>query len=337
MSEAFRRRQIDAFLAAQGWAGAARDPLPGDASFRRYIRLRRAKDRALLMDAPLEREDVRPYLRVAERLCAYGFSAPRIMAADAQAGLALIEDFGDDTYTRLLARGADEEELYRLAIDVLAALHRLPVDPLTHDIPPYDDGRLLAEAELLIDWYLPDMTGAPASPAARGEYADLWRGLIAAARRVPQTLVLRDYHVDNLMRLSGRAGIDACGLLDFQDAVRGPATYDVVSLLEDARRDISRPLISAMCARYLAAVPGLDERSFAVSYAILGAHRHAKVIGIFTRLLRRDGKSQYLQHIPRVWRLLESHLDRPDLAPLKAWLDRYLPPPLRRVPELRAA
>ena len=149
-------------------------------------------------------------------------------------------------------------------------------------------------------------------------------------------LVLRDYHVDNLMLLPGRAGVKACGLLDFQDAVIGPATYDLVSLLEDARRDVPPRLQSAMIERYLAAFPALDRQNFAASYAVMGAQRNAKIVGIFTRLCRRDGKPHYLRHIPRVWRLLEQDLQHPALTPIRVWIDRHLPPARRLVPTEKA-
>lgn len=290
----------------------------------------------MLMDAPPPQENVRPYLVVARRLTALGYSAPRIFAEDVERGLLLIEDFGDATYTRELAAGVDEASLYAAAIDLLIDLHR-QAGPWDHEIPAYDDERLLAEAALLVDWFLPALTGHDTSPDARAEFLGLWRSLLPEARRVPETLVLRDYHVDNLMRLPARQGIAACGLLDFQDAVIGPVTYDLVSLLEDARRDIAPSLVAAMLRRYLEAFPELDEKTFHASYAILGAQRNAKIVGIFTRLDRRDGKPQYLAHIPRVWRLLESDLRHPVLAPMRAWFDRYVPreqriapPPARR-------
>jgi aminoglycoside/choline kinase family phosphotransferase len=327
-----REAVIAAFLAAQGWGGAERAALAGDASFRRYHRLRRGGETALLMDAPPPQEDVRPFVAVDRILRDLGFSAPQILAGDEAAGLLLIEDFGDDTFTRLLAKGADETALYELAVDVLIALHRrFKSNGAT--LPPYDDTRLLNEAALLVDWYLPAITGRPTPPQLRDLYLDLWRGLLPRARRAPQCLVLRDYHVDNLMRVAGRHGIAACGLLDFQDAVEGPTSYDLVSLLEDSRRDIAPGLIAAMLKRYLAAFPDLDREAFATSFALLGAQRHCKVIGIFTRLDRRDHKPRYLAHIPRLWRLLDRNLERPALAPLKEWLDRNIPRELRQMPE----
>jgi hypothetical protein len=284
----------------------------------------------MLMDAPPPHEDVRPFVAVARLLDRLGLSAPRLFAVDEASGLLLLEDFGDDTYTRLLAAGEAEEPLYALAVDVLVALNRrFATAPA---LPPYDEARLLAEVALLVDWYLPAMTGAPADPGLRADYLDLWRVLLPLARGVPETLVLRDFHVDNLMRLDGRAGIAACGLLDFQDAVLGPASYDLVSLLEDARRDVPADLARAMTARFLAAFPAIDRAAFARSCAILAAQRNCKIVGIFTRLAVRDRKPAYLAHIPRVWRLIESDLRHPALGLLARWLDRHVPPAQRRRP-----
>ena len=328
-----RDQAIAGFLAGAGWGDAARAALPGDASFRRYFRLARQGTTAMLMDAPPPQEDVRPYLAIARSLQSLDLSAPEIFAEDVAAGLLLIEDFGDDTYTRLLAKGADETALYALAIDVLIALRERFAPDAAPSLPPYDDTRLLSEAALLVDWYLPAITGSETPAALREEYLDLWRNLFPVARAMPPTLVLRDYHVDNLMRIPGRPGIAACGLLDFQDAVLGPITYDLVSLLEDSRRDIAPDLIAAMRQRYLSAFPDLDRDAFNASFAVLGAQRHCKVVGIFTRLDRRDKKPRYLTHIPRLWRLIDQDLRHPVLAPVKAWLDRHIPPALRVVPK----
>lgn len=329
-----RRTAVDAFLRTAGWQPEHLRPLAGDASFRRYGRLADNGRRAVLMDAPPEREDVRPFVRVARHLAGLGLSSPTILAADEDAGLLLLEDFGDDTFTRLLASGVDEESLYQLAIDVLVYLHRLPADmAVPAAVPDYDERRLLDEALLLVDWYLPAVTDAPVEARVRDAYVAAWQEVLPATRHDTPTLVLRDFHVDNLMRLPGRDGLAACGLLDFQDAVVGPAAYDVVSLLEDARRDVSPAVRTAMLQRYLDAAGIADAEQFLASLAVLGAQRHAKVIGIFTRLHRRDGKPIYLGHIPRVWRLLEQALAHPSLAPVAHWLDRHIPPPLRRIPD----
>ncbi len=328
-----RTATLDRFLAGHGWGDAARHPLAGDASFRRYVRLQRGAERAMLMDAPPPQEDVRPFVRIARLLERLGLSAPRVLAADETAGLLLLEDLGDETYTRVLASGGDEGALYTLATDLLIDLHRRVDLSMADGVPPYDDKRLLDEAALLVDWYLPAIRGEETSPALRAEYLDRWQETFAIARSVADTLVLRDYHVDNLMLLDGRDGVAACGLLDFQDAVIGPVSYDLVSLLEDARRDVPQDLAAMMIARYCDAFPALDRDAFLASYAVMGAQRSAKIVGIFTRLDRRDGKPIYLEHIPRVWRWLESDLAHPVLFDLRTWFDREIPEAARVMPE----
>lgn len=328
-----RQARIAAFLADAGWGGARQAPLPGDASFRRYTRLHAAGGQsAMLMDAPPPQEDVRPFVAVDRALRDMDLAAPGILAADEQAGLLLLEDFGDETFTRALAAGQDEERLYALATDVLISLHRHPASSSV-SAPVYDDDLLLGEAALLPDWFYPAMTGNELPSGARRDYDWLFRDALGTARDVPETLVLRDYHVDNLMLRHDAAGISACGLLDFQDAVIGPVSYDLMSLVEDARRDIAPGLHAFVLARYLDAFPAIDRDAFERSFAILGASRHAKVVGIFTRLDRRDGKPVYLDHIPRVWRLLERNLSHPALADLRAWFDAWVPAEMRRRPD----
>ncbi|HEX3863066.1 MAG TPA: phosphotransferase [Stellaceae bacterium] len=332
-----RNAEIADFLAVAGWPAAAPAALAADASFRRYFRLIDGARRAVLMDAPPPQEDVRPFVAVAGMLGGFGLSAPQIYTSDTQRGFLLLEDFGDDLYTRLLARGSDETALYALAVDTLAALHRAVAQQGLPDLPWYDTARLLGEAALLAEWYAPSILGAPLADAARDDYLARWAAVLPLVLTSAPTLVLRDYHVDNLMILPDRAGIRRCGLLDFQDAVAGPAAYDLVSLLEDARRDVPAALGEAMTGRYLAAFPELDAGAFRRAGAILAAQRNCKILGIFTRLWRRDGKPGYLVHIPRVWRLIEDELRRePALAPIRDWLDRHLPPPLRRAPTLDA-
>ena len=319
-----REARIESFLTEVGWQDAFSAPLVGDASFRRYVRFTKDNGaRAMLMDAPPPQEDVRPFVGIANRLLSMGLSAPQILAKDLDAGLLLLEDLGNTTYTRMLRGGGDEAALYQLATETLIELHRRFSDP--GDIPPYDDTRLLDEAALLVDWFLPALRGHETPDSLRKEYLGLWRDVLVLARGVPATLVLRDYHVDNLMHLSGRHGVSACGLLDFQDAVIGPLSYDLVSLLEDARRDVPEPLAATCVAQYLSAFPDLDSDAFHASYAILGAQRSAKIVGIFTRLDRRDGKPVYLKHISRVFRWLLGDLEHPALAELKAWFDREIP------------
>ena len=320
-----------AFLARCGWGSVKPVPLAGDASFRRYYRLGGNGRRAVLMDAPPPQEDVAPYIAVSKLLRRLGFSAPEVFAEDRTQGFLLIEDFGDDTYTRLLDRGGDEPALYALAVDTLVELQRAVEARGPPNLPPYDGDRLLAEAALMVDWYAPAALGKPLCKARRDEYLELWRLLLPQAAFADQTLVLRDYHVDNLMLLPDREGVQGCGLLDFQDAVCGPPSYDLVSLLEDARRDIPAELCREMTDRYLAAFPTLDRTAFLKSAAILAAQRNCKILGIFTRLWKRDGKPRYLVHLPRVWRLLEQDLGHPALAPIARWLDRRLPRPARHI------
>jgi aminoglycoside/choline kinase family phosphotransferase len=325
-----RRQAMAAFLATAGWDDTPAVPLAGDASFRRYYRLGHNGKSAVLMDAPPPQEDIGPFITVAEMLRELGFSAPEVLAEDRDRGFLLLEDFGDDTYTQLLEHGADEPALYKLAVDTLIALQRAAAPRGTPEIPPYDIERLLGEAVLLVDWYRPLAGGL------REEYLALWRAVLPDAMVSPPTLVLRDYHVDNLMLLPHRPGVRGCGLLDFQDAVRGPPSYDLVSLLGDARRDIPGPLRQAMTERYLTAFPELDRLAFLRSAAILAAQRNCKILGIFTRLWKRDGKRQYLPHIARVWRLLEADLRHPALGPIARWLDRHLPPETRCRPDLQS-
>jgi hypothetical protein len=332
-----RQAALAAFLTGCGWGGEPPVPLVADASFRTYYRVRNGRRRAVVMDAPPPQEDVGPFVAIAAMLRGYGLSAPRILEEDRKHGFLLIEDFGDETYNRLLAVGADEPALYALAVDALVALQRaVGAAGKAPDVPPYDEALLLAEAALAVDWYLPALRGGPLDEAGRAEYLDLWRAaLTQAALPAEPTLVLRDFHIDNLVYLRKRGGVRRCGLLDFQDAVLGPASYDLVSLIEDARRDVSEELADAMTARYLAAFPGTDRQAFLRSAAVLAAQRNCKILGIFTRLWRRDHKPGYLRHIPRVWRLIERDLRHPALSEIRYWLDHHLPPDTRRVPDAR--
>ncbi|MEQ8226925.1 MAG: phosphotransferase [Rhodospirillales bacterium] len=324
---------IDRFLDRHGWSGAARSVLAADASFRGYYRLDDGNRRAVLMDAPPPKEDVRPFVSIARHLIKMGLSAPEVFAEDPAAGLLLLEDLGDATYTRMLADGADAEALYACAVDVLIHIHdRPPETAVPRALPPYDERKLMEEACLLADWYLPAVMGHELDDDARQDYFEAWRQPLRQVLTQPKTLVLRDFHVDNLIWLPERSGIQRCGLLDFQDAVAGSPVYDLMSLLEDARREVDPVLTAHMLARYLAAFPDMDHDALGASYAILGAQRHAKVIGIFTRLSHRDEKPQYLSHIPHVWGMLERALAHPALAEVKAWIDAAIPPENRIVP-----
>ncbi|MBI3515905.1 MAG: phosphotransferase [Proteobacteria bacterium] len=328
-----RAAALAAFLERAGWGAAMRAPLPGDASFRRYVRLTRGGDSAMLMDAPPPQEDVRPYLAIARLLLDLGYSAPAILAEDAGHGFLLIEDFGDRTYTRAFAEGVAEAPLYEGAVDLLIDLHRQNLGNRLADVPPYDDALLSRELGLFPEWWACRQLAHGDAFAA--EYHGHWAALLGKVRAVPETLVLRDYHVDNLMVLD-RPNIRRIGLLDFQDAVRGPVAYDLVSLVHDARRDVPPALARRMIARYHAAFPALDRAAFDAACSILSAQRNLKIIGIFTRLAARDGKPGYLGHIPRVWRLLENDLAHPALAGFRAWLDDRVPATARGAPVIAA-
>ena len=285
------------------------------------------------MDAPPPKEDVRPFVIIARHLAGLGLSAPRILAVDEVEGFILLEDLGDLTYTRLLAENDIERALYELATDTLIHLHRVPnFDVIPDGVVNYGEERLLEEVGRLNEWFLP-MVNAPALAAdVQKSYVDLWKKILPAAWNTPSSLILFDYHVDNLLLLPDKVGIQACGLLDFQDAVCGPVTYDLMSLLEDARRDIDPALVSSMKARYLAAFPSITPEDFATSWAVMAAQRHIRVIGTFARLNVRDGKPHYLEHMPRLWRYLDACLTHPVLSPLKDWLTTHVPDGLRVVP-----
>lgn len=314
------------YAAAQGWQDVTLEALPADASFRRYYRLAGAPRALLLMQDPPDRPPVPPYVMVEpfiaidEHMRSLGLRAPEIFARDIKNGLLLLEDFGDDTYTRLLNRGVDAKDLYEIAVDVLSHLHRHP-QRCDIQLPHYDDRLLVDEAMLLPDWYYPMLTGKVPTEGMKESYREVWKNLFAKMPKDQDTLVLRDYHVDNLMLTTDGAGIDRCGLLDFQDAVIGHSSYDLMSLLEDARRDVPQDLQKHLYDRYMADVKPANRDGFDYAYRVLAAQRHAKVLGIFVRLFARDGKDRYLQFIPHVHKLFLNALNAPALAPLKAWFE----------------
>jgi len=345
---------IRRFLNESGFETAERQYLQGDASTRTYERLVQNGRSAVLMDAPrrpdgppvrggrpysavahLAEDMVKPFVAMARALHERGFSAPEIYAADLAEGLLILEDLGREGLVD--AASAPIEERYAAAVDVLVALHRKPqpavlrVAPrVEHRLPPYDLDALLIEAELMLDWYLP-YRGAPLPPGTGSELVALWRHLLRRATEEPPNWVLRDYHSPNLLWLPERNGIARIGLLDFQDAVMGPSAYDVVSLLQDARVTVPEAMEMTLLGRYVvgrqASVPEFDATGFLELYALLGAQRATKILGIFARLDRRDGKPQYLRHMPRIWAYLCRSLSHPTLQPLKTWYDANVPPP----------
>lgn len=317
-----RQSARNRFLAGHGLAAVEVTPLAADASFRRYFRVHARPQTLVLMDAPPPHENVARFAAVARHLRGLGLRAPRVKAVEEGEGFALLEDFGDQTFTRVLADagGETERQCYAAAVEVLAHLHRHP-QAAAVAAPVYGDAMLLDEALLLADWYYAAAHGKKISAAKRGEYVQIWRAIFAAMPQQESTLVLRDFHVDNLVRLPGAGALEQCGLLDFQDAVIGGPAYDLMSLLEDARRDIDRDFAAVMMRLYFKLRGGVDKEKFRRVYDLLAAQRHCKVLGIFTRLHRRDGKPVYLRHIPRVARLLREKVEStPALAELGAWL-----------------
>ena len=308
-----------AFLAANGWSGADILPLAGDASFRRYFRVVHEGRTAVLMDAPPEHEDLGPFLAVAEHLGTLGLSAPRSHAVDRVGGLLLLEDFGDRLVGPLLRMGVeDEAPIYRDAITLLA---RLAEQPVPAGLPPYDRTVMHREIGLFPGWYAP----ALGFDIDHEGWTRAWDAVLPRVTSPePPVLVLRDYHVDNIILLD-REGLNRLGLLDFQDALAGHPAYDLVSLLQDARRDVSPTLEAEMLAAY-ATEAGIDDiDAFRADYEILGAQRNTKILGIFTRLWKRDGKRTYLAHQPRVWGYLERNLRHPALAPVAEWFAANVP------------
>ncbi|MBV7267283.1 aminoglycoside phosphotransferase family protein [Erythrobacter ani] len=315
---------IEEFLEEARWDEAKIDPIPGDASFRRYFRLRKnGGERAMLMHAPPPHEDPAPFLHVAAWLNDHDMRAPQILASDPVRGWVLLEDFGDDRMRDWLDDNPEgEHAAYEGAIDALVELHRRPPGPF----PAYDMQTYLRETGLLTEWYAPaqgmdvDVAGFDAA----------WEETLAPMleRQRPGVTVLRDYHAENIMLLGDPTKRAPQGIIDFQDALVGHPGYDLVSLLQDARRDVSEALEAAMLERYRQQVsPG---EHFDADYARLGAQRNAKIVGIFTRLYKRDGKSRYLDMIPRVWRAMERDLEHPALAPVARWFDANIPGELRR-------
>ena len=358
---AVRSRQdlMAEFLAAAGWGAADQRPLPGDASTRRYIRLHLHDRTAMLMVQPQDVEtatapanatpserkalgynaiarlagaDCARFIAAADYLRRCGLKAPEIYASDVARGFLLIEDLGVHLYTDILDRGGSESELYAAAIDALIALHEAPAPAnLRSDKPlfPYDETALLAETDLLTEWFFPMAIGRPADPGESEEHRVLWHGVLKTLDSGASVFVHRDYHAQNLLWRRGLSGLARVGIIDFQDAVAGSPAYDVISLLEDARRDVSPELGEAMTSRYLERSPctvsAADRAHFNACAAVLAAQRNVKIAGIFARLARRDGKTRYLAHIPRVWRYLERDLQHEMLMPVRQWYDALLP------------
>jgi tRNA threonylcarbamoyl adenosine modification protein YjeE len=350
-----RLKTLRQFLDGAGYVEANRQRMAGDASTRSYARLVRDDGVVILMNSPQRpdgpaihdgksysaavhlAEDVRPFVAVAAGLRGRGFSAPAIHHADLDAGFLITEDFGSEGFVEG-DPPAPIAERYEAATDLLAALHRealpeiLPLAPqLSYAIPTFDTDALLIEMGLMLDWYLPDR-GVDASDNMRSEFVAMWRDLLSKPAAAAKTWVLRDFHSPNLIWLAERPGIAKVGIIDFQDTVLGPPAYDLASLLQDARIDVPEQLELALLTRYIrtrrAADDTFDPAGFAELYAIMSAQRNTKLLGIFARLNRRDGKPQYLRHQPRIWTYLGRSLAHPALAPAREWYAANVPPPV---------
>lgn len=360
-----RHSAMKDFLARTGWGAATVTPLPGDASTRRYARLSMGDRKAMLMDQPQTAEgttapadaseearralgynavarlagaDCARFAAAAAWLRANGLAAPDVYAADHGQGFVILEDLGDALFAEVLADGGDEKKLYEAAVEVLARIHANDAPAsLSSDKPlfDYDLTALLGETDLLTEWFLPLALGRVATDEETTEYRRLWREALAGIAGSRRVFVHRDYHAQNLLWLPDRDGVARVGLIDFQDAVAGSAAYDLISLTEDARRDVSPELAEAATRRYLAAMKEqgspVDEARFRREMAVMAAQRNAKIVGIFARLYKRDGKARYLVFLPRVWGYLERDLAHPALAGLKAWYDRVIPKDKRTV------
>ena len=319
------------FLAAWGWEGAEILPLAGDASFRRYFRVVCGERSAVLMDAPPPHEDPRPFISVAEWLIGTGLSAPEILARDLEKGLLLLGDFGSVRLRETLDEDPDRErELYELATDVLVHLHGHP--PM-EGLRPHGLEQWLDELALFTDWYCP----AVGAEVDLEGYRKTWTEVLEpiANDGLGPVTVLRDYHAENIMLVEGRGGVAHFGLLDFQDALAGHPAYDLASVLEDARRDVPEAIERQMIDRYVAAT-GHDEE-FRRAYWALAAQRNTRILGVFTRLWKRDNKPGYRRFQPRMWGLVERDLAQPHLKPVRDWFDRNIPAEHRREPWKEAA
>ena len=311
---------IQTFIEGTAWKGATVAALAGDASNRRYLRLTHPEGgSAVLMDAPREKgEDTAPFIRIAEFLTAQGLSAPRILARDEAQGFLLLEDLGDDLFARVIPRDPSlEYSLYSAATDLLVQLHAAPPP---EGLAAYDPPLMADLAALPFDWY------AKAEPGLRRDFAQAMQSALEGLRGASDVLIQRDYHAENLLWLPGRKGAARVGLLDFQDAMLGHRAYDLVSLLQDARRDVPATIEEAMIDRYTDQ-SALDPAQFRADYNRLGAQRNLRIVGVFARLCIRDGKAHYVDLIPRVWGHLMRNLEDPALSDVATLVTQGLPAP----------
>ena len=332
-----RDHQIDQFLKTTDWKESRREAMRPDASARQYFRLTKNGKSAILMDAAPPFEEVGTFRRKAEIFRHYGWRIPNIFACDETLGLLILEDFGDVSFATLLADGGDAGSLYNDAIDNLIHLHRQDTT-VAKKLPHLDDGRLVYLATWLIEWYVPMVQPQNLSRVIRERFIELWMDAFSVLRHVPMHAAHLDFQFHNLMRCAGKTAIEKCGVLDFQDACFAPITADLVLLLQNAREDVQQTIVESGLKRYLDAFPKISRDDFHASFAAFSAHNAMRILGLFARLKMRDGKGQYLQHIPRNLKYLEQSLKHPALAPIREWFDTHVPTEKRlAIPGLRAA
>ena len=318
-----RQDDITNFVETAGWGAAHIAPLAGDASNRRYFRLT-ADDGAqsVLMDAPPDKQnDIRPFISIATHLSDLGLSAPQIIHQDEMRGLLLLEDLGDGLFAREIERDAAlETPLYEAATDVLHQLHMAVLPTINR----FASDVTVPQAAIVFDWYQAGATGS-VDDDAKARFEMEFTRLISPFDQSLDVLMLRDYHAENLLWLPQRKGLARVGLLDFQDAMAGHRAYDLVSLLQDARRDVGAEVERAMLDRYIAR-NSINRDDFLTAYAIFGVQRNLRILGVFARLCMRNSKAHYVDLIPRVWRYLQKNLDHPALRKLETVLSA-LPEP----------
>ncbi|MES2252952.1 MAG: phosphotransferase [Pseudomonadota bacterium] len=313
------------FIQNQGLAGQL-IPFAKDMSNRQYYRLCVDGQSFVVMDAPAPEKPTQ-FVLFADFLLKQGLRAPKILGFDEENGFVLLEDFGDQTFTRALELAplhdnSIEKKLYHTATNILNMLKNCP-RPMV--IEEYTTAKLLAEVEVFIDWYWPYAKGVQAPAIAKNPFMALWEDLFNALPRTPKTVVLRDFHVDNLMLIEAPLSVATCGVLDFQDALWGSVVYDFVSLLEDARRDVSPDVVLQCSQQFLAAYPPEQHDALELTAKVLGASRHVKVIGVFTRYAIRQQNDSKCVHLPRLWRYLEQHFNDPIFEPIAQWFADYFP------------
>ncbi|TAH32262.1 MAG: hypothetical protein EYC62_09565 [Alphaproteobacteria bacterium] len=332
-----RDQQIHKFLHDAGWADAKRVPMREDASARKYYRLQKQTQSAVLMDAAPPFEEVGEFARKAAIFSSYGLSIPKIYARDDAHGLLLIEDYGEISFANAIRSGENGGGLYRDAIAALTHMHS-QADIQARKLPPLDDGRLIYLVSWIIEWYIPLIQPQTLSRTIREKFFELWTDTFKIMRAVPHHAIHLDYQFHNLMLLPGKASYGRCGILDFQDACYGPVSADLVMLLQDAREDVPDNIVKTGLDQYLHAFPKINRDDFMASYAAFAAHNAARILGLFARLKIRDGKGQYLCHIPRNLKYFEDNLRHPALAPIKQWFDTHVPAEKRlAIPDLKAA